>query len=106
MTGMRRVFRHVAAVLALGSILACSGLGLCWRQFVRSAHDCCASESPTAPARPCASPGGQTTVAKVVPPALAVMPILIDLAPTSQAATGSAFAPSFPAKSPPLVLRI
>jgi hypothetical protein len=105
---MSGVVRHIAATLALGSILACSGLGLCWRQFVRSPHDCCAKESPTAPVKSCASPAEWRTAAvKIVPPSSVPVPaVMAEWMPTSTPVHGASFAPSFPVKSPPLVLRL
>jgi hypothetical protein len=99
---------RAAAVIALTAILACSGLGLCWRVFDVAAHDCCEdADSLTASAQPCASaatgtsPATPTFPEPSLGPAATITPrhIVVE-------AVHGAFGSSFPVKSPPLVLRI
>lgn len=104
---MRAPFARVAAASALVAILACSGLGVCWRQLARHAHDCCTdSGGMTERARPCAAAVASETIVKVAPPADTPMaiedPLLAHVAGTASVAPTSAFRP----KSPPLVLRV
>jgi hypothetical protein len=96
--------RRSLAVFALGSILACSGLGLCWKQFVPRAHDCCERET-AADARPCSSSVVKTTAVEVVMPAEA-LPFLATERFTALVPHRTAIAEPRAAQSPPLVLRI
>ena len=100
---MHRV-RRVGAVAALGAILACSALGLCWREFVTTSHDCCKEQTASAPAKSCAS-----AVTSVTPFGLAA-PLAATLheGPSLESLEHplALFAATRPAKSPPLVLRI
>lgn len=100
-----RSVRRALAASALASVLACSGLGLCWTQLMPRAHDCCERESAST-SRPCSS-------AAVKAPAV---DLLLPVAPSSFpaverpfAALGARLAAPAPvriAASPPLVLRI
>jgi len=105
---MRSVANRVAAAVALTAVFACSALGVCWKQFVADKHGCCARESAmAAPEYPCPSAATQVTVAKLAPTPETTVPAPADSLPLAPSvAHDSAFAPSFPVKSPPLVLRI
>jgi len=98
---------RLAAAVALIGILACSGLGVCWRQFASAAHHCCTGDDGgKAPeVRPCASVVAHEAAAKIVPPAVAQLPAALDPAfQTTMALPGAgALAPT---TSPPLILRI
>lgn len=97
--------RRSLAVFALGSILACSGLGLCWKQFVPRAHDCCERET-AADARPCSSSVVKATAVDLVMPAEA--PPFLPTERFTAARDPHRTATDVPraALSPPLVLRI
>jgi hypothetical protein len=101
--------RRLAAALALSGLLACSGLGMCWTRVVPLAHhhDCCTSDGEriSRPAQPCAGEASFVKAASLPPTAPADGPVAILPAAHAVFATG-AFAPSFPVKDPPLVLRI
>jgi hypothetical protein len=101
--------RRLAASLALSGLLACAGLGMCWTRVVPLAHhhDCCTSagDQISRPAQPCAGEASFVKVTSVPPSAPADAPVAVLGAPASLAPT-AAFAPSFPVKDPPLVLRI
>ena len=104
---MRAIFARVAAASALIALLACSGLGVCWRQFARDSHDCCTDRGAmTERARPCAAAVASETVVKVAPPADTVTttddPSLGLVASIASVVPLPAFLP----KSPPLVLRV
>lgn len=100
---------RIAACVALTAILACSGLGLCWRQFgSAAAHDCCAADETqiATPAKPCAAPGAVVTVVKIAP-ALPAMGRIGAPEGVEFASASRAFAPPlFKTRSAPLVLRI
>lgn len=101
--------RRLAALLALSGLLACSGLGMCWTRVLPTAHphDCCAGDGQriSRPAQPCAGEASFVKATVLPPAAPADGPVAI--LPASQAAVATAaFAPSFPVKNPPLVLRI
>jgi hypothetical protein len=101
-----RPLRPAAAAIVLSAILACSGLGTCWKQFARSAHDCCENESAMAPAKTCASAVAQTVAVDLVAPSAIGWTVFSTAAVESAEPSAAAFAPAFPVKSPPLVLRI
>ena len=65
---MRLRIHPLLAGIALTAVLSCSALGVCWRQVIRAAHDCCASEKSAAPAKACASPVAHEMTVKLVPP--------------------------------------
>jgi hypothetical protein len=96
----------VAAALVLTAILACSGLGLCWREFT-SGHDCCVDDSTlSAPAKACASDATAVAVTLMPPPAGAVS-VVPDRPSLATAATAlPASASCFALTAPPLILRI
>jgi hypothetical protein len=104
--GVIRVTRRLAAGLALISLLACSGLGLCWRQLATRAHACCADQGAavTTPAGPCASAVAKATPPTLAPPAVRPAPA-ID-APLTRTAASFLSSPSRHVHVPPLVLRI
>jgi hypothetical protein len=104
------VLRRSAAGVALASLLACSSLGLCWRQVASAwspGHDCCSKgESQAAPAKACASLVAHETVVKLAPPPAVTLPASwselapLDL-PCGLPPSGRSASPP-----PPLVLRI
>jgi len=103
------VLFRIAACVALTAILACSGLGLCWRQFGSGeAHDCCAADETqiATPAKPCAASATAVTVVKIAPALSATSRI----GPAEAFEFASAFRPFAPplfkTRSAPLVLRI
>jgi hypothetical protein len=99
-------YRLAAAVAFIG-ILACSGLGICWRQFASAAHHCCTGDdgSTATQVRPCASVVAHEAAVKIVPPAVAQLPATLDPESlTTMAAPGAG--PLAPTKSPPPILRI
>ena len=101
--------RRLAAAAALSGLLACSGLGMCWTRVLPAAgaHDCCArggdriSRAP----QPCAGEVSYVKAESVPPSAPTSMPVALR-ATSTHAVWPAAFAPSFPVKDPPLVLRI
>jgi hypothetical protein len=103
MVSMDRARRAVAA-FTFCSILACSGLGFCWKQFAPRAHDCC-EDSGTAPAKSCASAGTQVSAVNLALPIETVLPAG-GFATVALEPVAGAFAVVPPLKSPPLVLRI
>jgi hypothetical protein len=103
------VLFRIAASVALTAILACSGLGLCWRQFGSAgAHDCCAADETqfATPAKPCAAPGAAVTVVKVAPALPATGRIGTPEGVESASASRAFAPPAFKMKSAPVVLRI
>jgi hypothetical protein len=102
-----RVRRRAVAALLLGSILACSGLGLCWVRFApaRASHDCCEQERSAASAKACASVVTLVVAAVVISPSEAAFPVTLTL-PAAAAAAPCACWHAVPCKAPPLVLRI
>lgn len=103
MRAMHRV-RAALAAFTFCSILACSGLGFCWKQFAPRAHDCC-EDSGMAPAKACASVGTQAPPPSLALPLETALPA-VRFAPVVLESVGGAFVGVLPAKSPPLVLRI
>jgi hypothetical protein len=106
--GVHWVANRVVAAFALTAVLACLALGVCWRLFARDKHGCCARTSAMgAPEYPCPSAATQVSAVKVAPSPSVTLPVPADPLPfASRLQADSAFAPSFPVKSPPLVLRI
>jgi hypothetical protein len=104
---MRVILARAAAASALIAILACSSLGVCWRQLARDSHDCCTDRGAmTQKARPCAAAVASETAVKVVPPAGTVITFEGPL-PAPAAGTASvAPVPALLPQSPPLVLRV
>ena len=97
--------RRAAAASALGSLLLCSGLGFCWRQFVPPAHDCCERQSAAAPARTCGSVGEHMAPVTLPAPSQADAALAsADIAAATERPVLLTAAPA--ANSPPLVLRI
>lgn len=98
--------RRLAASATLAALLACSGLGVCWRQFAGARHHCCAGGEDTAPSRfkPCASAVAKQSSPEVLLPSVAVLPVQLD--PARPAACPLAARPILPVKSSPLILRI
>ena len=106
---MSQGMHRVAALFALTAILACSGLGVCWRQAVSNGHDCCRSSDAalSAPAAPCASSAESVTVAKVVSPLYGAPRVFADrFGAPAHSTPAAAFASSYGVIPPPLVLRI
>jgi hypothetical protein len=106
---MRSWVSRLSAGAALIAILACSGLGLCWRQIARDAHDCCASEGvvATSSSKACGSIVASEAAVKVLPPAVRPTPIAHELLlPFPGAPRAQGLAPIVPPKAAPLVLRI
>jgi hypothetical protein len=95
--------RRGAAVLALGAILACSGLGVCWQQFAARTHDCCQRESETAPARACGSDAERHLTASVAAPTAVVVPLAVALPAPAERPQAAA---AVPIRTPQPVLRI
>jgi len=95
--------RRGGAAFTLCSILACSGLGFCWKQFAPQAHDCC-EDNAMAPAKSCASASTQAPAVGLSLPHETVLPSST-FAPVALEPMAGAFAVP-PLKSPPLVLRI
>jgi hypothetical protein len=94
----------------LSGLLACSGLGMCWTRVVpiAHAHHCCASSGDRlskAP-QPCAGEASYVKAESVPASAPASAPAAIVATSTDAAWPAAAFAPSFPVKAPPLVLRV
>ena len=104
---MRVILARAAAASALVAILACSSLGVCWRQFAHRSHDCCTGGGVmTERARPCAALVASETAVKVAPPAGTVITFE---GPLPAPAAGTASVAPLPAllpQSPPLVLRV
>jgi hypothetical protein len=99
------VARSVVASFLLTAVLACSGLGSCWRQFVVAAtHDCCDREPAAAPANACASVGAHVKAVSLEQPEEAAVPFR-SIGFSFQVVEQVSFSP-LPAKSPPLILRI
>src|SRR5262245_56298820 len=103
MAWMDRVRRAVAAV-TFCSILVCSGLGFCWKQFAPKAHDCC-EDGAVAPAKACASVGAQTTAISLAPPMETALPDS-HFATVAFEPVAAPSAEVRPGTSPPLVLRV
>ncbi|SRR5712691_10349494 len=100
--------RRLAAAAALSGLLACSGLGMCWTRVVPAAHDGCASAGDRISRlpQPCAGDASYVKAESVPASAPAPAPVA-DVALAARAVwVAGAFAPAFPVKSPPLVLRI
>jgi hypothetical protein len=102
---MRLLACRVAAAFTLMALLACSGLGVCWKQFARMTHHCCpGGGSETDQVKPCASVVAHEAAVVMPPPAVATLPVT--LAPSHLADVPLAVDPNAPAKGPPLILRI
>jgi hypothetical protein len=103
-----RWWERAAALATLAAVLACSTLGVCWRQFATSCSDeCCQQEedASVATAQPCSSVVSHVSAARVAPPVVvAVLPYPAPL-PTLLR-PGVAPAHHLPETPPPLVLRI
>jgi hypothetical protein len=97
--------RRLAASLTLVSVLACSGLGLCWQTLASLSHACCEHES-AAPARSCSAVGTKVAAPELAPPTVAVLTVSPWLTRPLMEQAVSAFAPAFAVHPPPLVLRI
>src|ERR1700687_5604070 len=100
--------RRLAPAAALSGLLACSGLGMCWTRVVPAAHDCgtSAGDRIARPSQPCAGDASYVK-AKSLPPSVApALAMVADLASPRAVWPAAAFAPAFPVKAPPLVLRV
>jgi hypothetical protein len=103
---MRSILVRLLGGAALAAVLACSGLGLCWREVVLAQHDCCRSEGTTTTlVKPCAAPVAHETKVELAPPPAAAAIVILDLALDTRTAR-SHVASSCPATSRPAVLRI
>jgi hypothetical protein len=96
--------RGAAAACLLASILTCSALGSCWRQFVQAADDCCDRESAGASGNACASVAAHVDAVSVAAPFCAALSFAT--MPAALASRAAGWTAILPAKSPPLVLRI
>jgi hypothetical protein len=106
---MERWVSRLAASAALIAILACSGLGLCWRQITCEAHDCCADKGvlKTSSEKACSSVVVSPALVKVFPAAIHAAPTTPDrlvsvLGPIAHHDHPSALRPP----AAPLVLRL
>jgi hypothetical protein len=95
--------RRAVAAWLLGSILACSGLGLCWARFAPAEHACCEQESASS-AKPCSSVGTLVATAVVLSPCEAALPVTVLMRGVASVAPEVFHTPHV--KPPPLVLRI
>jgi hypothetical protein len=107
---MRSWASRLAAASALVAVLACSGLGLCWRQIARDGHDCCSNDGVAATStssKACASVVAAEASAKVLAPAMQPMTVTHHLLLSFRGAPlPEGFAPRLPPKAAPLVLRL
>jgi hypothetical protein len=95
--------RRLTTTLVLTVLLACSGLGICWRSAVGDTHSCCTDATLASQPRSCASAVALETPAPLpAPPALPVSYTPEDLAASRPVPRG----PAFGDESRPLVLRI
>lgn len=98
--------RRLAALYALGALLACSSMGTCWlRLSAPAGHHCCEKGVNVKPARPCASEVASTAPVVLEPPALAhALPS--GRLPSAYAPLAGGVLAAATAREPPLVLRI
>jgi hypothetical protein len=100
---------RLAALVALGAVLACSSAGTCWlRLAAASGHDCCTQDSKMEAApRPCGSTLASVPSIEVPAPAVWVAAVPA-LSPSVEAErpSAAAFAPAFRVLAPPRILRI
>jgi hypothetical protein len=102
---MRLLACRLAAAFTLTAVLACSGLGVCWKQFARMTHHCCpGGGEDKAQIKPCASVVAHEAAVVMPPPPVATLPATLELAGVADIPV--AFHPLVPAKGPPLVLRV
>jgi hypothetical protein len=104
---MRLLLCRLAAAFTLVALVACSGLGVCWKQFARAKHHCCPggdSDTTRTSLKPCASVVSHEAAVVVPPPPVATLPVTLE--PAGLADGWSAAGPIVPGKSPPLVLRV
>ena len=102
---MRWLVSRLPAVLTLTALLACSGLGVCWKQFASVKHHCCAGgDTKTTQVKPCASLVNHEASVVMPAPQAATLPVTVDPSPLADAPP--IVDPLFPAKGPPLILRI
>lgn len=109
MQAMALAWNRLAAAVAVTALLACSSLGLCWRQLGGERHECCAGgETMSAPVNPCGSPVATVSPVKLpTPQAATALPVLSETPPAATLPPSPrAFSPSFRVMPPPLVLRI
>lgn len=103
---MRVILARVIGGAALGAVLACSGMGLCWREVTLAKHDCCNDDGPTTTlVKPCAAPVAHENKLELAPPSVAGEVAVLQRAVDTQVA-GRAAVSGSPATSRPAVLRI
>jgi len=103
---VRSILVRLLGGTALAAVLACSGLGLCWREVVLAQHDCCRSDGTTTTlVKPCAAPVAHESKVHLAPPPAAAAIVILDLALDARGEYGRTV-PSCPATSRPAVLRI
>jgi hypothetical protein len=98
--------RRLVGGWVLTTILACSGMGLCWRQVAAGSHACCAEDrAMTALTKPCASPAAFETAPRILAPPAAAPAVAPRVAVAHDLPAAPALAVRS-AKPPPAVLRI
>ena len=105
---VREWLSRCVAASVLAAILACSGLGICWLQFVPRGHSCCDQDAKASigTASTCASLALPASVPNAVAQVALAMPTrAVTFAPVGDASHG-ALARVLPTRTPPLVLRI
>src|SRR5262245_19791792 len=107
---MSRGVARSAAIVAFVAVVACSGVGTCWRLFVAAAsHDCCEGSRESAAARPCAGAAAVAKPTAVPGPALAAAlhaPLAFTPPGSLQPAALMVAVAPVRARAIPLVLRI
>jgi hypothetical protein len=102
---MRLLVCRLAAAVTLTAVLACSGLGVCWKQFARMTHHCCpGGGSDAGQIKPCASVAAHEMAVVMPPPPVATLPVSLD--PAFLADAPHAIEAIISGKGPPLILRI
>ena len=102
---MRVLACRLAAAFTLTALLACSGLGVCWKQFARMTHHCCpGGDTKTAQIKPCASVVAHEAAVVMPPPAVAMLLVPVESSGLDEVPL--AMDPLARAKGPPLILRI
>jgi hypothetical protein len=102
---MRLLGFRLSVAVTLTALLACSGLGVCWKQFARMTHHCCpGGGSDDSQVKPCASVVAHEAAVLMPPPVVATSGILRASSALADVPVDSG--PHFAAKGPPLILRI
>jgi hypothetical protein len=99
--------RQLAAVFALGTLLACSSVGTCWLRLAATAVDHCCHDAgvDVKAARPCAAEVASVAPVLLAPPAAHAGPAVLPALPAGLPVSAAAM-PALPPRDPPLVLRI